>query len=96
MRTKFAPDQIIILCVCTAVIAFALCATSLLGGFEKRLTEERVKELAQPYVAMAVAAKVEALKPKVNAIADAMIYNDFVSAETLTWELSSYLESEEQ
>lgn len=96
MRTKFAPDQIIILCTIAGVIASALCAMALLGGFEKRLTEERVKELAQPYVAMAVAAKVEALKPKVNAIADAMIYNDFVSAETLTWELSSYLESEEQ
>lgn len=78
------------------MVLFTMLGVALLGGFEKRLTEERVKELAQPYVAMAVAAKVEALKPKVNAIADAMIYNDFVSAETLTWELSSYLESEEQ
>jgi hypothetical protein len=96
MGTKFAPDQKIILCTIAGVIAFALIALALLGGFEKRLTEERVKELARPYVEMAVARKVEELKPKVNAIADAMIYNDFVSAESLTWELSSYLDSEEQ
>lgn len=96
MALKLAPDQKIMLWANAAILAVATLGCFLLGGFEKRLTEERVKELARPYVEMAVAAKVEELKPKVNAIADAMIYNDFVSAETLTWELSAYLDSEEQ
>lgn len=96
MRTKFAPDQKILLWTIAGVVLFAMLGCALLGGFEKRLTEERVKELAQPYVAMAVAAKVEEIKPKVNAIMEAQAYNDLVSAEMRAWELSAYLESEEQ
>lgn len=96
MALKLAPDQKIMLWANATILAVAALGCALLGGFEKRLTEERVKELAQPYVAMAVAAKVEEIKPKVNAIMEAQAYNDLVSAEMRAWELSAYLESEEQ
>lgn len=95
MKNELATDQKIILWITGVALVVILVAAYFMGAFEKRLNEERVRELAKPYVAMAVARKIEEIKPKVNAIMEAHAYNDLISAETLTWELSNYLEEGE-